>query len=826
VSAAPSHDQDIHRDLQIARDLARAGVPIFVAPPDPSNPSGFALPKRWQWTTPDPAVVDRWRSGWAMCAVMGAKLDLLDVDPRNGGDASRAMLSAAGMWPASYARASTPSGGTHDFVAPLGVGSRDAVAPGFDVKGGRPGRISEAGRGFAFIAPTVKPSKVTGEYLPYAWEIAPDVELIAEGLELDDAGRALADLVASVKGGQAKTGAAQLEDDLEHTGPIRDGERHAKLISYAGRLRARGLTYSEAEALFLRRWADCEQPPAAEFPVTREEALEKLADVFRRYEQGPTDLVGESVADLPDPTPSRPNVVVPFPKRGEGEPTGEGRVVRLRAASSFPLARVRWLWDGRIAAGTFSLIAGYEGLGKSTAAYWVAARITRGELPGHFRTPRSVLVCATEDSWNHTIVPRLIAAGADLDRVFSVEVISELGVEVGLSLPRDVGATTAAALDQNAAMMLLDPLMSRLGSTLDSHKDAEVRLALEPLARMADQTGMSIVGLIHLNKGGSKDPLNAVMGSKAFTAVARSVNIVVRDPDDEEDRRRLFGTPKNNLGPTDLPLLPFTITSAGIDLDDGESPLQTSRIVWDDQLMIGTSIREVMERTEGELGHRSATQEARDWLEDYLETQGGEAERTEIIAAGRKAGHSEPTLKRVQYTSKDRIGTRPKPGTMPRVTVWFLKGEDGRGRQGQGDGPTVASTTPRHNVQSAHHATDTVSSQSAHVPRGEQLTEIIEPTVSDQGRCEEDPIGVSQHVGSVSSVGTVPPRGRSDSEPLRPERSSPLFAKGNGDTCPCGKPGHSAGVWAPCGDCGQPFHKFGAGGFSRCPACHPEVIKP
>jgi hypothetical protein len=101
--------------------------------------------------------------------------------------------------------------------------------------------------------------------------------------------------------------------------------------------------------------------------------------------------------------------------------------------------------------------------------------------------------------------------------------------------------------------------MSRLEDNLDSHKDGEVRRALEPLAGVADKTRMAVLGLIHHNKGGSTDPLQLVMASKAFTAVARSVHTVVPDPDDDTDTRRVFGTSKNNLGRANLPSLTFTV---------------------------------------------------------------------------------------------------------------------------------------------------------------------------------------------------------------------------------------------------------------------------
>ena len=253
--------------------------------------------------------------------------------------------------------------------------------------------------------------------------------------------------------------------------------------------------------------------------------------------------------------------------------------MHLTAASEIKVRRVHWTWDGRLASGSLALLAGPEGLGKTTCAYWLAARITRGELPGDILgSPRGVLVCAAEDSWEHTIVPRLIAAGADLTRIYRVEVKTADDITLGLSLPTDLKAVERAAKQTGAAMLVLDPLMSRIGDDLDTHRDADVRRALEPMAELADRANLVILGLIHHNKSGSADPLQSVMGSKAFTAVARSVSTVIRDPDDETCERRLFGTPKNNLGRTDLPVLTFTITGFDIPTDDGTAT--TGQIVW------------------------------------------------------------------------------------------------------------------------------------------------------------------------------------------------------------------------------------------------------
>lgn len=199
--------------LDVARDLARHGVPIFLAKPaaaqgkwDPAgghNGCGYWLPDGWHLTTPDPAVVDAWKPGMALCAVGGHAVDFLDVDPRNGGDQSAKQLRAAALWPVTIGEAATPSGGTHHLVNVLRVRSRDNVLPGLDVKAGHAeGRVKgdgtpDDGRGFVFLAPTRKRSKSSGRVGRYVWTTPPVLE------ELDPADPSvepLRDLVEQARG--------------------------------------------------------------------------------------------------------------------------------------------------------------------------------------------------------------------------------------------------------------------------------------------------------------------------------------------------------------------------------------------------------------------------------------------------------------------------------------------------------------------------------------------------------------------------------------------------------------------------------------------------
>lgn len=187
--------------LGIARLLIKAGMPVFLAAPNPSSRHGFDLPGGWQMTEPDTAVIDAWRPGMALCAVTGRTLDLVDIDAYSGGSELNVPM------PHSYLTAQTPSGGRHHFVRTLGVESLDGkVAPGVDVKSGT---MEGHGRGFAFIAPTVRRSKADGIPREYRWVIGPEGPVLPtpDALAADGSGTLLRARVLEIR--RASASAAQ-----------------------------------------------------------------------------------------------------------------------------------------------------------------------------------------------------------------------------------------------------------------------------------------------------------------------------------------------------------------------------------------------------------------------------------------------------------------------------------------------------------------------------------------------------------------------------------------------------------------------------------------
>jgi hypothetical protein len=219
----------------------------------------------------------------------------------------------------------------------------------------------------------------------------------------------------------------------------------------------------------------------------------------------------------------------------------------------------RWLWEGRLALGTFGLLAGYEGSGKSQFAAWLAAGVTRGTLPGALSgQPRAVIVVATEDSFAHTIVPRMKAAGADLNLVYRMQVREvKTGMAVSLSLPADNDRLHKAVLDLGAVLVITDPLMSVIGARLDTHRAREVRQALDPLAQMTIETGAILGGITHFTKATGRDPISMITDSHAFKDVARWALVFALDSDETGVMTQV----KNSLGRMTLPSCAYRFDS-------------------------------------------------------------------------------------------------------------------------------------------------------------------------------------------------------------------------------------------------------------------------
>lgn len=339
-----------------------------------------------------------------------------------------------------------------------------------------------------------------------------------------------------------------------------------------------------------------------------------------------------------------------------------GRQLRVTWANTIPPKAVTWAWlldgVGRIPAGCLSLSAGREGTGKSSFAVWLVARITTGTLTGSFYgTPRRVLYAAVEDSWQHTLVPRLMAAGADLSMVGRVDVASATNQELTLSLPDDLGLLEQTIVEHKVALVVLDPLMSMIGEGINANHSREVREALDPLARMADRTGALIHGIAHFNKSSNTDAASLITGSGAFKDVPRAVFGFARD-----EQGRVMTQVKNSLGRDDMPSLAYEINAASVHVGGGYVEVGAFGFA-------GESSRSVTDVLRGGASQGEDRASAETWLRSLLAD--GPMMAKEIFAAADAAGLSKDKAKR----AKVRVGARAVKAAMDGPWYWTLADE-------------------------------------------------------------------------------------------------------------------------------------------------------
>ncbi len=281
----------------------------------------------------------------------------------------------------------------------------------------------------------------------------------------------------------------------------------------------------------------------------------------------------------------------------------------------------------------------------------------------HYGTPKAVIYAASEDSWGHTIAPRLAAAGADLDLVYRVDVDTD-GLTGHLTLPTDCTGLAVEIDRLNVALLAADPLLSLIHGSIDTHRDRDLRNALEPLAKLADTTGCAVVGLAHFNKSASTDALSLITGSRAFSAVARAVIAMAADPQ-TDDGTCLMTQAKSNLGRLDLPSLTYQIGTADIPTPQG--PAHVGQLTF-----TGTTTRTVTDiLTDGATDPTEKTERnhAASWLADYLTHHGGQAPRADIIKASKTEGIAERPLQRAVGPAGAEIIRQG----FQQPTIWRLK---------------------------------------------------------------------------------------------------------------------------------------------------------
>ncbi len=280
-------------------------------------------------------------------------------------------------------------------------------------------------------------------------------------------------------------------------------------------------------------------------------------------------ILAAAAAEYHEQRGDRSRIVVGLPAAPQVE------LVRADAIEPEP---IRWLWPGWMAKGKLHIIGGSPGAGKTTICLRMSATVsTGGAWPDGSHAPiGNVVIWSGEDDPADTLVPRLIASGADMRRIFFVGGVYSGDIARAFDPSRDIGPLQAAIERAGgAALIIVDPIVNAV--TGDSHKNTETRRGLQPLVDLAAATDAALIGVTHVAKGSAgREPLERLSGSLAFGAVARIVLMAAKKAEDDGPAPRIVCRVKSNIGP-DGNGFTYEICQTGI---VGHPGVETSYVEW------------------------------------------------------------------------------------------------------------------------------------------------------------------------------------------------------------------------------------------------------
>jgi len=403
------------------------------------------------------------------------------------------------------------------------------------------------------------------------------------------------------------------------------------------------------------------QPPATVRIVALPEiqAGEDIYDWLERRDAVEPAALRERLERLVDATQEVPGDRCPATRRARDESSAAGDGSPATHPHSCPVllcvddveeTAIRWLWPGRVPLGRITMLVGRPGEGKSFLTTDMAAHVTRGRCwPDGTACPEgSVLLISAEDDPADTIRPRLRAHGADLTRVHLLSTVRRPDAdgrpyETMFTLADLEALESAMAARPDCRLVVIAPLGSFLGGDTDAHRDNDVRSILVPVTMLAERHAVAVLVGAHRRKSFGPSADDLALGSRAFTAVARAVWHLTRDP--ENKARRLLLTGKSNIAPEQTGLA-FTI-----DAEPGGLP----SIRWESGAVDMTA-DDAIRRENGDADDRGATavEQAVAWLRETLAE--GALPSADVLARARAQGIRQRTLER----AKEQLGVRSR----------------------------------------------------------------------------------------------------------------------------------------------------------------------
>jgi hypothetical protein len=347
----------------------------------------------------------------------------------------------------------------------------------------------------------------------------------------------------------------------------------------------------------------------------------------------------------------------------------------VRKASSFEINEIEWLWPDRFARGELGIIGGMPDEGKSQVLIDIIARVTTGaSWPfGEGTAPQgNAILLMVEDDPNHTTVPRLMSAGADLERVHIVQAVTRKdgkGKRI-FSYLTDLGLLRQKIEEIGDVQLLaIVPVSAYFGAgKVDTYRNTDVRAVLNPLINLAHEYRLSIIGLLHFNKKiDVTHVLARLSGSSALSEVPRHVYAAVND---EENQRKILVKGKNNIARPGVKALAygFSARKVGVAANTGNE-VWAPHVAWLERVDVNAA--DAMAAANGARAP-GARSKAEDFLRGYLEA--GPMPAKAVYEAAEANGISKRTLERAKdkleiSTTKD--GPPAEKGG-PATWMWRL----------------------------------------------------------------------------------------------------------------------------------------------------------
>lgn len=314
--------------------------------------------------------------------------------------------------------------------------------------------------------------------------------------------------------------------------------------------------------------------------------------------------------------------------------------VVLKQASTVIPKSIKWLWNGWLAKGKLHLYAGPGGVGKTTACLRVCSIVSAGKSfpDGSACEPANVVIWSGEDGMEDVLVPRLIAAGANLDNIHFVDsVVTKRGnryFDPSKDLPH---LSDKMEKIGNVGLLMVDSIADAI--TGEGSSNNQVRRALAPLVELSSRIDCATIGIGHFNKAIRAKVIHRILDSAAFVNVPRIVWVSFQ----EKDNGCLLLRAKSNIGPN----------GGGFRYDIHDGKLADHPDISATSAVFGESIDgsadEWLEKAElpaDEDKDGGSLERAEKWLDGLM--AGGPKQSKEVYRLAKENGVAERTLNRAK----------------------------------------------------------------------------------------------------------------------------------------------------------------------------------